>query len=83
MYTSSAAFILTSGPSLTNAAVEELKVGGKMRLGDESIMAPKEHGTSAVPVQQNLQYGVSNKLADKISNYNRHFAELGGYFKST
>jgi peptide methionine sulfoxide reductase MsrB len=46
-------------------------------------MSPKEHGTSSVPVQENLQYGVSNKLADKISNYNRRFAEYGGYFQST
>ena len=81
--TSSAAVILTTVPSLANAASEELKVGGKIRLGDESLMSPKEHGTSSVPVQENLQYGVSNKLADKISNYNRRFAEYGGYFQST
>lgn len=54
-----------------------------MRLGDESIMAPKAHGTSDQPVQSDLLYGVSNKLADKIVNYNRHFAEMGGYFQST
>ena len=46
-------------------------VGGKLVSGDESIMSPKEHGTSAQPVQQDLLYGVSNKLADKICNYNR------------
>ena len=34
-------------------------------------------------VQSDLLYGVSNKLADKICNYNRHFAEMGGYFTST
>mmetsp|Transcript_34969 Transcript_34969/g.75778 ORF Transcript_34969/g.75778 Transcript_34969/m.75778 type:complete len:146 (-) Transcript_34969:94-531(-) len=46
-------------------------------------MDQKDHGTSAVPVQENLRYGVSRKLADKISNYNRRFAELGGYFQET
>jgi len=54
-----------------------------MKLGDESIMYQKDHGSSAVPVQENLRYGVSRKLADKISNYNRHFAEFGGYFQET
>ena len=47
-------------------------VGGKIRFGDESIMSPKEHGTSSKPVQSDLLYGVSNKLADKICNYNRY-----------
>jgi len=65
------------------AAAAATKVGGKIVLGDESIMSPKAHGTSSVPVQENLRYGVSNKLADKISNYNRHFAEFGGYYRST
>ena len=67
-------------PQSSQAAVE---IGGKIRFGDESIMSPKEHGTSAKPVQSDLLYGVSNKLADKICNYNRHFAEMGGYFQST
>jgi len=66
-----------------SAAAAELKVGGKLQFGDESIMAPKEHGTSAQPVQEDLRYGVSRKLADKICNFNRHFAEMGGYFEST
>lgn len=67
-------------PNLVSAAVD---VGGTIRFGDESIMAQKAHGTSAEPVQSDLRYGVSNKLADKITNYNRHFAEMGGYFQST
>ena len=58
-------------------------VGGKIVYGDESIMAPKAHGTSEAPVQSDLLYGVSNKLADRITNYNRHFAESAGYFQST
>lgn len=46
-------------------------------------MSPKAHGTSMTPVQENLRFGVSNKLADKICNYNRHFAEYSGYFRET
>lgn len=46
-------------------------------------MKPKAHGTSEQPVQENLLYGVSRQLADKICNFNRHFAESAGYFEST
>ena len=70
------------GPAVANAA-QEFKVGGKIVLGDESIMAQKEHGTSSIPVQKNLRYNVDNNLADRITNYNRRFAEMGGYFQST
>jgi hypothetical protein len=48
-----------------------IDIGGKIQLGDESIMRPKEHGTSIKPVQTDLLYGVSRSLADKICNYNR------------
>ncbi|KAK1747452.1 hypothetical protein QTG54_001415 [Skeletonema marinoi] len=56
---------------------------GPLVYGDDSIMSPKEHGTTASPVQPDLRYGVSNKLADKISSYNRVFAEMGGYWEGT
>ncbi|KAL3802825.1 hypothetical protein HJC23_007602 [Cyclotella cryptica] len=56
---------------------------GPLVYGDDSIMAPKEHGTTSQEVQENLRYGVSRKLADKISSFNRVFAEMGGYFTST
>lgn len=46
-------------------------VGGKIRFAGEEIMSPKEHGTSAKPVQSELLYGANNKLADKICNFNR------------
>lgn len=72
---------LLSSPSPVMATTQQ--VGGKIQYGDESIMSPKAHGTSASPVQDDLLYGVSNKLADKICNFNRHFAEMGGYFTST
>jgi hypothetical protein len=62
-------------PRLSGAS-SAVDVGGKIRFGDESIMSPKEHGTSNKPVQSDLLYDVNNKLADKICNFNRHFAEM-------
>jgi peptide methionine sulfoxide reductase MsrB len=81
----SAAALLATGtaalrPQQSQAAVS---VGGKMQLGDNSIMSAKAHGTSANPVQADLMYGVSNTLADRICNFNRRGAEQAGYFKST
>jgi hypothetical protein len=56
---------------------------GKAVMGDEQLMAPKAHGTSATPVQQNLKWGCDVQVADRICNFNRHFAEYAGYWEST
>jgi len=66
-------------PSLATPTIS----GGKITFGDESLMSPKSHGTTSTPVQENLRYGVSQKVADRICSFNRHFAELGGYFRDT
>jgi hypothetical protein len=59
-------------PGIVKAATgSSIDVGGKIRFGDESIMSPKQHGTSNKPVQSDLLYEVNNKLADKICNFNR------------
>ena len=79
-----AAAILASATNSKPAqAAADAKAGGRIQYGDEDLMRQKGHGTSEKPVQSNLLYGVDNKLADKICNYNRHFAEMGGYFRST
>mmetsp|Transcript_1726 Transcript_1726/g.2476 ORF Transcript_1726/g.2476 Transcript_1726/m.2476 type:complete len:222 (+) Transcript_1726:33-698(+) len=52
-------------------------------MGEESIMAPKKHGTSDTPVQGNLRWGCDVKVADNICNFNRHYAEYRGYWRST
>jgi peptide methionine sulfoxide reductase MsrB len=52
-------------------------------MGDESIMSPKAHGTSEVPVQKNLRWGCDYDTADRICNFNRHYAEHAGYFSTT
>lgn len=73
-----AAAVATTTPSSSVVGV-----GGRVVYGADSIMDPKAHGTSNLPVQDDLLYGVSKKLADRICNFNRHFAESGGYFQST
>jgi len=52
-------------------------------MGDEKIMSQKKHGTSETPVMDTLKYGVDRNLADRICNYNRHYAENFGYFQKT
>jgi len=52
-------------------------------IGDESIMSKKAHGTSDVPVQDNLRWNCDREKADNICNYNRHYAENSGYWTST
>merc|ERR1712000_127424 len=49
----------------------------------ESVTSKKAHGTCDKPVQDNLRWTVDRAKADKICCFNRHFAEHGGYFKTT
>ena len=48
----------------------------------EKIMAPKGHGTYHKPAQAKLRFGCDFATADRICNYNRHYAEHSGYFLS-
>jgi|TARA_B100000085_G_scaffold244118_1_gene236436 peptide methionine sulfoxide reductase MsrB len=50
---------------------------------DESIMCKKAHGTSDSPVQKDLRWNCDYETADRICNFNRHYAEYAGYFLST
>lgn len=50
-------------------------------MGDESLMSKKSHGTSETPVQQNLRWGCDFQTADRICNFNRHYAEYSGYWE--
>ena len=56
---------------------------GPIVYGSDDIMSKKDHGTTAASVQEDLRYGVSRKLADKICSFNRVFAEMGGYFQGS
>ena len=50
-------------------------------MGDEEIMSQKAHGTSNVPVQANLRWNCDQETADRICNFNRHYAEYAGYWE--
>mmetsp|Transcript_16033 Transcript_16033/g.18303 ORF Transcript_16033/g.18303 Transcript_16033/m.18303 type:complete len:212 (-) Transcript_16033:261-896(-) len=52
-------------------------------MADESMMSQKSHGTSESPVQKNLRWNCDNDTADRICNFNRHYAEHAGYWEST
>lgn len=73
--------LVLTNPSSASAFGYKANEKGPLVYGDDSIMKPKEHGTTSLPVQTDLRYGVSRKLADKICSFNRSFAENGGYFQ--
>jgi len=49
----------------------------------EETMSQKGHGTSEKPVQKALKWNCDNETADRICNFNRHYAEYGGYWETT
>jgi len=49
----------------------------------EDVMSEKAHGTSEKPVQKDLRWGCDYDTADRICNFNRHYAEYAGYWTST
>lgn len=67
--------------------LEDLLGGGKagfaapVVMGTEEMMSQKEFGTSAVPIQKDLRWNCDVETADRICNYNRHYAEYGGYWE--
>ncbi|CAE8606109.1 unnamed protein product, partial [Polarella glacialis] len=52
-------------------------------IGSEDIMRAKEHGTSPQAVQQKLRWNVDRANADRISFFNRDYAEQAGSWRST
>lgn len=52
-------------------------------LADESVMSQKAHGTSEKPVQSKLRWNCDVSTADRICNFNRHYAEFSGYWTTT
>lgn len=68
------------------ASATSLSAGNKEKyplVADESVMKPKAHGSSEKPVMKNLRWGCDYATADRISNFNRHYAEFSGYWTST
>mmetsp|Transcript_30160 Transcript_30160/g.46240 ORF Transcript_30160/g.46240 Transcript_30160/m.46240 type:complete len:201 (+) Transcript_30160:104-706(+) len=52
-------------------------------MAEESAMSQKAHGTSEKPVQKNLRWSCDYDTADRICNFNRHYAEHAGYWQGT
>jgi peptide methionine sulfoxide reductase MsrB len=71
------------GQAETIASLPLPKTGGISRTCGEEVMSPKAHGTSETPVQKSLRWGCDFSTADKICNFNRHYAEFRGYFQKT
>ena len=46
-------------------------------------MSKKAHGTSDKPVMKDLRWGCDYETADRICNFNRHYAEYAGYWQTT
>jgi hypothetical protein len=76
---SSSAFLAPRLPSRTLAAdacsiplsAQKLPI-----LAEDTIMNEKAHGTSPAPVQKNLRWNCDYETADRICNFNRHYAEV-------
>ena len=86
-----ARFVAIASTAVTAAALNPLGaltdlLSGKRQfappvvMGDEQMMSQKAHGTSATPVQKELRWGCDVGTADRICNYNRHYAEHAGYW---
>eukprot|EP00929_Paragymnodinium_shiwhaense_P047616 TRINITY_DN24142_c0_g1_i1.p1 TRINITY_DN24142_c0_g1~~TRINITY_DN24142_c0_g1_i1.p1 ORF type:complete len:615 (+),score=112.35 TRINITY_DN24142_c0_g1_i1:105-1949(+) len=71
---------MASGNSAATSA--RSKEGGPV-LGEEKIMCYKGHGSSLVPVQDNLRWGCDPNIADELCNFNRVANEDNGYFLSS
>ena len=94
-----ASLLLVAGPVSAQGlrfpnAVRSLFMGQKMTteadseqrypiIGPEELMSEKAHGTSEKPAQENLRWGCSHEIADRIGNFNRHYAEYSGYWETT
>ena len=52
-------------------------------MAEESVMSQKKHGTSDSPVQKDLRWSCDYETADRICNFNRHYAEYAGYWQTT
>mmetsp|Transcript_28521 Transcript_28521/g.37311 ORF Transcript_28521/g.37311 Transcript_28521/m.37311 type:complete len:254 (-) Transcript_28521:285-1046(-) len=76
---------LAAIPLITGTSVPDpLKASSEYPIyGSNAIMSQKAHGTTDAMVMENLKWGVDRNTADRISSYNRRFAEFSGYWTST
>ena len=81
-----AAFLVgvsTAGRARASTIMAKEGFDAPVVMGTEEMMADKGkgHGTSAVPIQKDLRWKCDVETADKICNYNRHYAEYAGYWE--
>lgn len=50
-------------------------------VASEEIMSKKNHGTSDKPVMKELRWSCDYDVADRICNFNRHYAEYAGTYQ--
>lgn len=81
-------FVVTNGAASratrTAAIVRNASTGQKLPiLCDEEVMSQKGHGTSEKPVMKDLKWNCDYDTADRVCNFNRHYAEHAGYWQTT
>merc|ERR1712130_516419 len=70
------------GSSATMAGKENGK-GNFPFLADDDLMKQKQHGTCVARAQKDLRWACDSLMADRITCFNRHYAEHFGYFRDT
>jgi hypothetical protein len=71
-FTSSASSRPTAAVAFIHSSSKLYAENGKLPIvGEETIMKPKEHGTSSKPVMKDLKWECDFDVADRICNFNR------------
>uniref|UniRef100_A0A7S3DWM7 Peptide-methionine (R)-S-oxide reductase n=1 Tax=Entomoneis paludosa TaxID=265537 RepID=A0A7S3DWM7_9STRA len=73
----------TSRLNLLNKLFGSTSTEGLPIMAEETVMNQKAHGTSDKPVQKELRWNCDYDTADRICNFNRHYAEFAGYWQTT
>eukprot|EP00545_Synedropsis_sp_CCMP1620_P010033 CAMPEP_0119012774 /NCGR_PEP_ID=MMETSP1176-20130426/7533_1 /TAXON_ID=265551 /ORGANISM="Synedropsis recta cf, Strain CCMP1620" /LENGTH=202 /DNA_ID=CAMNT_0006965797 /DNA_START=89 /DNA_END=697 /DNA_ORIENTATION=+ len=74
----------SSGSRTFTRATAALQMAAKLPImAPEEAMSAKAHGTSEKPVMTDLRWNCDYDTADRICNFNRHYAEHAGYWAST
>lgn len=68
------------GSELVGSSLHLRDFGPNVVMGDDSMMTSGIHGSSKVPLQNNLRWNCDRNVANNICNFNRKHAEPSGYF---
>jgi len=69
--------------NLLDALMGKQSFSAPVVMGTEEMMGDKGkgHGTSPVPIQKDLRWKCDVETANRICNFNRHYAEYGGFWE--